>query len=232
MIYKSNIITQASGSVGGTTYAHNQGGLYMRARAIPTNPATKYQTEVRDAIRSLTVRWSQTLTAAQRQAWQTYAINVPLPNALGDSRTIGAIAMYTRSNVPRLQAGLAVVDDGPTVMVLPDTGDVTIDITAGEPASASVSYNDSHDWVSEDGAALLVYSSRPQSPAVNYFKGPWRYAGSILGNSETSPDSPQTVTLAFDATTTNHVFTYSRLTRADGRLSSLYRFPVALPAAP
>ncbi|KKM06452.1 hypothetical protein LCGC14_1743870, partial [marine sediment metagenome] len=48
MLFKSGLITQGSGSIGGLTASHNRGGMYFRARTIPTNPATSFQTVVRN----------------------------------------------------------------------------------------------------------------------------------------------------------------------------------------
>ena len=53
MLFKSAAFTQASGSVGGLTFAHNRGGMYTRARSIPVNPKTQQTGRCREA------QWSQ-----------------------------------------------------------------------------------------------------------------------------------------------------------------------------
>lgn len=226
MKIKSQLVTQMSGSVGGMTGSHNQGGLYLRSRAVPVNPQTAAQTTVRNALASLSAAYAQALTASQRQAWETYQAQVPLTDALGDPRQVGAIGMYQRSNVPRLQQGtLPRVDDGPTIFSLASFTDVTVSSpTSGSPYSVDIEFTAGDDWVSEDDAAMLVYLSRQQSPGINFFKGPYQLAGSILGNSSTAPTSPQTITATFDGAAGNAIFGYVVVTRADGRLSPLQRF--------
>jgi len=43
MKFKSPILSQASGSIAGITFSHNRGGMYVRARAVPTNPGSPQQ---------------------------------------------------------------------------------------------------------------------------------------------------------------------------------------------
>ncbi|MBD3309518.1 hypothetical protein GF348_24275 [candidate division KSB3 bacterium] len=222
MKFKSNIVTQVSGSIGGLVGSHNQGGMYFRARSVPTNPQTAFQVAVRNAVTLLATAWQDTLTAAQREAWDTYAANVPLIDRLGEARNTTGIAHYVRSNVPRLQAGLARVDDGPTVFALPSFTEVTF-----APAAATddfdVSFDNTDAWANEDDAALLLYASRPQSATINFFKGPYRYAGRIDGDGSTAPTSPETIDSPFALTADLKQFYKAVLTRADGRLSSPFR---------
>lgn len=222
MLFKSQVFTQASGSIGGQTFSHNKGGLYTRARTVPVNPATAQQQAVRNAMSQLAARWVSTLTNLQRADWLTYSQNVPLIGPLGDPREVGALPMYQRSNVSRLQAGLAVVDDAPTTF---DLGDFT---TPTMTASAigntiSVTFDDSDAWANEDDSALLVYASNAQNASINFFKGPYRLKSSIDGDSVTPPTTPAVVPLSYSLTAGQRVFAQFRATRADGRLSSVQR---------
>lgn len=223
MKIKSALVTQWSGSVGGMVGSHNQGGLYLRARTIPVNPSSTYQQVVRNAMLTLASRWGQVLTPAQRTAWETYAKNVPLIDRLGESRAIGGIAMYQRSNVPIIQVGGSVVDDGPTVMALPTFTDPSVTVTAASPATVDVAFDNSDDWANEDGGYMAVYASREQAPAINFFKGPYRFADTIDGDATTAPTSPATITCPFAAAAGNQLFFQVRVIRADGRVSSPFR---------
>lgn len=220
MKFKSPVFSQASGSIAGITYSHNRGGMYVRARSTPTNPNTPQQQTLRSIMTQLSTRWTGGLTIAQRTGWETYAANVPLIDRLGEPRTVTGMNMYNRSNVPRLQAALARIDDAPTVF---DLGSFTapsvqaIDTVAG---TADIAFATGDEWVNEDGAALLLYASRPQSQAINFYKGPFRFAAAVLGNSTTPPTSPATINLPFPVTTGQRVFFRGNVTRADGRLST------------
>lgn len=226
MKFSSLVYAQTSGSVGGLTYAHNKGGLYTRARRVPVNPNSAQQSAVRDAVSAAVGRWTNTLTDAQRAAWETYAANVPLLDALGMSRNVSGINMYVRSNVPRIQVGLSPVDAGPTTFSLPDLTLPTYVVNAGADTVA-VSYTNTDGWATAVGGALLIYASRQQSPTINFFAGPYRFAGRVNG-AATPPTSPATITLPFAADSGNKVFFRAEATEADGRLSSSFRgFDVA-----
>lgn len=224
MKFKSPIISQASGSLAGATFAHNKGGLYMRARSIPTNPNTPQQQQIRSLVASLTAAWLNELDATQREGWEIYAANVPLLDRLGEPRNVTGLNHYVRSNVPRLQSGgtLLRIDDAPTVYNLgeytpPVPGSVTV---ATDVLSLAFTATDA--WATEDLAAMLVYCSRPQSTSINYFKGPYRYAGVILGDTP-APTSPASITVPFNVEAGQRVFVRAQVVRADGRLSMPFR---------
>jgi hypothetical protein len=130
--------------------------------------------------------------------------------------------MYNRCNVPRLQAGLPRVDDAPTIFTLPDFTLPVATVTA--PTTLFIAFETGDDWVDEDDAALLVYASRPQSVGINFFKGPFRLAGSVLGDNGTPPTSPATLVYPFSCATGQKCFLEACVTRADGRLSSRLAF--------
>lgn len=217
-----SVVSAISGSIGGLVFAPNKGGVSIRARKTPVNPNTPQQQAVRTAMASLAVQWNNTLTPAERDAWETYAANVPIPNKIGSSILLSGISMYCRCNVPRIQAGLPQVDVAPTIYNIGDFSAPTFayDSTNSE---VDVTFVDTDDWVDEDDAAMLVYSSRQQAPSINFFKGPYRLAGSIAGDSVTPPTTPAAVTAPFPCAATNRCFVKVSVTRADGRLSAPFR---------
>ena len=223
MLIKSGLITQGSGSLGGMTASHNRGGLYLRARTIPTDPGTSFQQQIRGYMSTLTSLWANALTALQRDAWDTYAAAVPVINPLGDPIYLSGLNHYVRSNVPRLQAALPRVDTGPVIFNLGDftqPGGISGDATADE---IDVIFDNTDDWANEDDAAMLVYGSRDQGLTINFFKGPYRYGGPILGDSVTPPTSPAAIASAFVLTAGANVHAKVVVTRADGRLSAPFR---------
>ncbi len=223
MKFKSQVYSQVSGSIGGITYSHNRGGMYTRTRAVPVDPGSSYQVAIRGFVANLTSRWNNVLTAAQRTAWDTYAHNVTLLNPLGEPINIGGLAHYIRSNVPRLQAGLPRVDAGPVVYNLGDFTNPTFATFAAATGSFQVTFNNGDDWANEDDAAMLLLGSRDYNASINYFKGPYRYADKIDGDSVTPPTSPATITNSFVVVAGNRTFVQARVSRADGRLSLPFR---------
>ena len=222
MLFKPLLGDQLSGSAGGIVASHNRGGTYFRQRAIPVNPQTPEQVAVRGFLSQLTSIWVNTLSVAQRTAWDVYALNVLIPNRLGDPRNIGGVGQYVRSNVPRLQAGLPRVDNAPTVFDLGDFTDPTI-ISITAPTALSLGFTESDAWVSEDDAGMLVLASRGQNASINFFKGPYRFADSIDGEVAIPPTTPAAIVLPFIIAATQRVFIEVKVSRADGRLSSTFR---------
>jgi hypothetical protein len=222
MKIKGALATQMSGSIGGITASHNSGGQYLRARAVPTDPGTVKQTAVRALVSQLVNAWGDTLTAAQRNAWETYAQNVPLTDVFGDARVRTGLNHYVRSNLPLLQAGGTRVDDAPTDFNMGTFSPPTPSASEATQ-NVSIAFTEADAWRSEDDAHMLIYVSRPVGPTINFFKGPYQYAGKIDGDSTTPPTSPQTVSAPFAFVAGQRLHTQVRVVRADGRMSSVAR---------
>lgn len=223
MLYKGSLITAASGKLGGIVASHNAGGQYFRELVIPTDPSTPAQNQVRNALANLSNRWENTLTQVQRDGWNDYGSNVTVLNRLGDPINLSGISNYIRSNVPRSQVtALPRVDDAPATY---NVGDFTspVGIFSEAAQTCSLGFEATDDWVGEDDAGMLVYIGRPQNVGVNFFKGPYRFAGSVDGDSGTPPTSPAAITVPFPFVAGDAMFFYVRVTRADGRLSNVFR---------
>ena len=61
-----------SGKLGGTVYAHNKAGYYVRQYSIPTNPATDAQMAARAVFTNALTGWHG-LSDAEKSAWNTFA---------------------------------------------------------------------------------------------------------------------------------------------------------------
>lgn len=219
MKFKSNLVTQASGSIGGLTASRNKGGMYLRARAIPTNPNTPAQAAVRAIFQALSSVWTNVLTTPQRVAWDSYAAAVPLLDTLGESRNVTGLNMYIRSNTPRIQAGLSRIDAAPADNSLPLlTAPAITSITAATRV-AILTFINGDAWATAVGGALLVYTSRPQNASIIGFKGPFQYAGRVNG-AVVPPTSPSNVTTVFPVTASKVIWFRFVAVTADGRLSA------------
>lgn len=219
MLVKSALITQFSGSIGGLTGSHNRGGQYFRARTVPTNPSSPEQVVVRGATANLVNLWQSALVADQRDLWDTYALNVPFVNRLGDAKFLSGINQYVRSNVGRIQAGLARIDDAPVVFNTGDFTPVTIVPTESSQLIA-LAFDNTDVWATESGSILSLYISRPQNDTINYFQGPYRFAGFIEGDDTTPPTSPGSIAAPFAFIEAQKIFGYVRVSRVDARLSA------------
>lgn len=218
MLFKSPLLSQASGSVAGSVFSHNKGGMYMRARTTPVNPNTDAQQSVRDSMRVLVDAWTNTLTQTERDSWNLYAFNTPLLNKLGDPTKRTGQNMFVRSNLPRLHAAMPVIETAPVTFDLgsftPLTG-FTADASAD---TFTFNFGTTDPWANAAGGVMFIYQSRPVNPTVLFFKGPWQL-GSIIEGDPTPPTSPHTFNSLFGMTTGQRVYLKVRVGQADGRLS-------------
>ena len=170
----------------------------------------------------LSTRWIDTLTEAQRLAWDVYAGAVEVTNPLGDSITTTGLNMYIRGNTPRIQCGYPIVDDGPIIYSLASFTDPSFAID--EPAAeCDLTFDNTDDWANEDDAGMLLYASRPMNPTINFFKGPYRFAGLVDGDAITPPSSPAAIGVPFAIAVGQRLYFKVTVTRADGRLSPVFR---------
>lgn len=229
-LFKSPIFSEISGSIAGATYFKGKSGLTVRARTTPVNPNSPAQVTARNSLSQASTAWSDILTQSQREAWTQYAINTPVTNKLGDELVLSGQQMYVRCNQPRLASGLERVDAGPIVFGIPDVdlSNFVADEEVPSNYTADIAIVNTEAWANEDGAAVMVQLSRPQKEAKNFFKGPFRFADNILGDSTTAPTTPAQVESPFVGNTGDKVFGRYTVTRADGRLGTPLIFSAIL----
>jgi len=212
--------SQASGSLGGTVFSHNRFGAYVRARSIPVNPQTARQVVVRNIMQNLAILWNNTLTQAQRDAWIEYGANTPYLNRLGEAINLTGLNWYTGSNLLALQAGLTRVDDAPTIFTQAQA-ELALAVTASEATqNLTITYDDTQDWVSEDGAQQSVFMGIPKNANTKFFKGPWQFIGLIAGDSGAPPVSPAVIAASYPFAAGQRIWVKTRIRRADGRYSA------------
>jgi hypothetical protein len=222
MKFTSQIIAAASGSVGGCTYSRNRFGQYIRNRSLPVNTQTAFQQAVRNAFQQLASRWTSILTQTQRDTWDIYAANVPVIDPLGNSQNLSGINWYIAANSLRLQAATAIVDDASPIFSQADLQITSASVNSGTQL-ITTTYPAGQDWAAAVDGGLLVYGSRPFSPSINFFKGPYRFAEFIQG-AAVPPASPQTSPLPFVVVSGQKVGIAYRVILPDGRFSALQRF--------
>jgi len=229
MKYTSQIIAAGSGSVGGCVFSRNRYGKYVRNRSIPVNSQTAQQQTVRNLFGVYASRWTSTLTAAQRTAWNTYAANVGVVGPLGETQFLTGLNWYIACNTFRLQVGLATVDAAPTTFSLATFTPPPVPIVADDSSNnITVPYANTDPWATAVGGALAAYVSLPMSPSINFYKGPYRFAGVALG-AVVPPTSP--ITIAQTTMVTGQLMALQlRACLADGRISAVQRYQTIVVA--
>ena len=213
-------IADMRGSIGGTTFARNRFGAVARNRTVGVNPQSARQQQMQQIISQLTPYWNQTMTAANRSLWNAYAAAVAWTNKLGETQFLTGFNMFVRSNSARLQAAAAIVPAGPAIMSLPEQDSSIVAIITASSQLISLAFDNTQPWAHETGGYMLVKQGTPVNATRNFFKGPWRYAGKIVGNTSTAPTSPQTMSCPFTVAVGQKVYIECRISRADGRLSN------------
>lgn len=215
-------IVGMAGKIAGTVFARNRSGAYARAWQKPINPRTDRQAAIRALTSIIAGLWAG-LTVAQRAAWNLYANGVTVTNRLGESMKLSGFNQFCRSNAARLYAGLLAVSDGPITMNLGEQSDSMVATVTAAANAVSVAFDNTEAWANEDGGAMLLYVGEPKNGNVEFFNGPWRYAGKIEGDADTAPSSPAAITAPFEIGVGQKVFVQGRVCRADGRLSEFFR---------
>lgn len=222
---------EMSGSLGNTTFSRNKGGAYARIRGIPTNPNTPDQQAARTNLSVATQRWSSTLTDAQRAEWETYAQNVPVTDALGAQIQLSGQQHYVRSATARLRAGLSVVDDGPAVFNLGDPPGPSFGGTFANDETGTVTFDAAAAWCDLDGAAMIIYGTRPVSAGKVVTHQPATLVTTIEGDSVTPPTSPLAVAAyPFPLENDQKIALRGRILYDDGRVSSMVESPPIIVA--
>lgn len=211
------LLTGMSGSVGGLTFSHNRGGAYVRDRAIPTQPNTFQQVIVKAIFGTLSGLWSSLLTQAQRDDWDLYAAATPLTDKLGQPFFPTGLNMYIRGNTPSIQSGGTRVDAGPATAGLPVASVPTVTSITASTDVLSMAFTIGDAWVDLDDHNLLVYASRGQKASINFFKGPYQFAGKVTGDATTAPTSPAAITIPFNIQVGQKVFFRATLLDDIGR---------------
>ena len=216
-------ITGISGSIGGTTFGHNRFGAYMRARTTPVNPNTFRQSRMRSFVADVSAAWGGALTVFQRAAWEVYAASLVSTNRLGEQIKLTGFNHYIRSNTFRLQNVLTRIDDAPTILTLPGEDTVFLAVVDEANQEISVTFDETRTWVDQDNGGMGIYMSKPQGVGTTFITGPWKKAGTIVGDSTTPPTGPQTFTAPFPVAVGQVIAVRARITEEDGRLSDLFR---------
>jgi hypothetical protein len=210
-------ITQISGSIAGNVYARNRFGNYMRPRTKPVNPNSVYQAAIRTYLSYLTTYWHETLSAANRTGWATYANAVIMKNRLGESIKLTGFNHFLRVNIIRKQLEQTLTPNAPTVLALPDKDTVFAITASAGSGKITVTWDDAAPWGDIAASVMGIWQGRPQLVTRNFFNGPWRKAGSIPGNQA----SPSEITAVFTLVEGQKVWVYGRISTGptDSRLS-------------
>lgn len=136
-------ITNASGTSGGTTFAHNRGGAYARRWAKPVNAQTGRQTAMRSLWGAVAQTWGQ-LTQEEVNAWNSAGENIQVTDGFGNSHNMTGNTYFMRVNQNRTHGlGLPITRTPIPLVALPNVSynEKLIDMTGLASLAPAVSIN-------------------------------------------------------------------------------------------
>lgn len=205
-----------SGSQANTTASRNRFGQYYRNRAMPTQPRTVAQTNIRSILAGCSTGWA-TLDAAEQLAWQAWAELHPRTDSLGSVVVMSGAQAFNSVNCALVQAGgTAVV--APPADPLPDPPTLGL-VEIAAPDEFSISFTPTPVPAS---TKLLIFASPPRSLGTT-FNNDWRYMG-FKAAASASPDEtvtgPAWVAKFGNAVEGQRIFFRAAFLRTDGGRSA------------
>jgi len=174
--------SDASGSVGGSTYSKNRGGIYLRTRVKPTNPQTVAQATVRNSLGGFSSAWRD-LSDSQREGWNTGALNFPYQNALGLTKILSGQQLFILVNRNLFEIGEPGINNIPSPEATP--GVDSLALTATDAPTLSLAFTP--DPVGAD-VAWVVEATPMLSAGISFFKNRFRKIG-VIPAAGISPDN-------------------------------------------
>src|SRR5512144_362897 len=136
---------EARGKVGGVVFSRNSYGAYVRERVNPVNPNSDRQISQRLIMKNLSQRWANDLGQSQRDSWNEFAAQITVKNSLGLDIHLSGFNHYIRQNSVLQQALVAIVDDPPAQMTLPEPPS-NISIYPTDDGAVSVGFANTDEW--------------------------------------------------------------------------------------
>lgn len=217
-------VADIRGSVGGSTFARNSSGNYIRNRTKPVYPASDAQVLAAANMSANVAAWNNDLTVAQRVLWNALALRTNRRNALGQSITVSGFNLYIRSNMMLLLTGQPAVTAPPTNPEVPAPA-----FTLDHLAADGVRVTGIGAW--DNSAAGSVYSSFSPNlrQTINFHKGPF------INPSTTAFAAygalPRGIYASANLAIDTRVYVYSVAVHADGGCSApvVYRQDIGDP---
>jgi photosystem II stability/assembly factor-like uncharacterized protein len=112
------LVTNISGSIGGSTFQLNNSGATARAKPQQKFFPSTLQSGSRSDFANISTSWS-TLSLSVQALWNAYALANPITDRWGNIRTLTGFQYYMQSNLNLLSLGLTLLASPPTY-VAPD----------------------------------------------------------------------------------------------------------------
>ena len=161
-------VSNMQGSIGGNTFTRTKGGTAARNKAKPTNPGTPAQMAQRARIVRMSKEW-QSMTDAERTAWDSQAGQVSVTGVCGQGVTLTGHQLYVKTNSNREDSG-----DTTTASTPPSAAQWTADIFGDNDDTAAYIATAQILIPLGSGAAadqvIKIYATTARSPGKTAYK--------------------------------------------------------------
>lgn len=170
-------ITNISGKAGGSVFARNKGGAIVRNFAVPSNPSSEFQENVRGTFGAFAQQW-RGLSESERSAWNNATDDYERVNVFGDNRKLSGISLFISLNQNLVQAGQSPI----TMPKAPQGTDAPLSLTnfvveiqaiPQEPpkVSADLTYE---QLAGALGGIVIIEATATASPGISNFSNRFR----------------------------------------------------------
>lgn len=183
------LVTAGSGKLGGQVAARNAAGSYLRTKVTPVNPNTDAQVEARSRLAANSKAWGS-LTQAQRDTFNSNAIDFNSKNVFGDNVRLSGINVHGRLNNNLLLIGESVLTSCPTPTSI--AGPTTVGLVStftGDVLTISP------DLDVPVGYAGVVRATAPQSAGKKFVKSEFR----VIDIAPEGSSGPYDIATAYEA---------------------------------
>lgn len=156
------IVVDGRNKIGGHVASKNRAGAYLRTKVTPVNPQTQYQNNVRAIMTNFAQTW-RTLTAAQRNAWNSVVGDFARTDIFGDIRNPSGFNLYMRLNLNAGLAGGGAIASPPAISEVYAPQTIAVSAAAAVP-ELELTYND----VITAGQLMFIWVT-PQLSAGKFF---------------------------------------------------------------
>lgn len=151
----------------------------VRKFTTPTNPDTTEQQTARSIFSSVTKRWSDNLSAGQREDWDAWAKLHKVINRLGtEVKRTGLSAYVQLGTICQMRTGTAAPSDAPTLER--PAAPTAVDVPSGQSGGNTLSITIDHGFTSTAGLYVMVKATdamptagtNPRLPDYRMIEGP------------------------------------------------------------
>lgn len=165
-------VSELRGSIAGNVFSRSRAGAIVRNRAVPVNPNTTLQSEVRGRMQMVTDGFKE-LTKDEVDAWSEFAATQERINRLGEVYVPSGKQLFTEASMNLMNltpdaaslASLSAVQSDPN---LPGLNSFTVTITIVAPAITVLTLNLS--GTSENATNLIVQATAPMLQTIRNAK--------------------------------------------------------------